>query len=140
MISPSIWALIIPVVLYVTFRAIKGNNTAIFVLSWFAGTYLIWIPVTLITDRISYVFYFYPTIGAICIGLALGLSRLSSIDGTRQTGKSGILITLLIPGLLMLHLAAFVILVPVSYWWKVPASAMLYDFARLFLKADKLPS
>jgi len=139
MISPSIWALIIPVVFYLIFRAIKGNNAAIFGLSWFTGTYLLWIPVSLITDRISYVYYFYPTIGAICIGVALGLSQLSDIGGTGQTGKLRKGAMLAIPGYLLLHLAAFVILVPVSFWWKVPVCVALYVYARRLLGADKSP-
>ena len=140
MISPSIWALIIPVVLYITFRAIKGNSVALFSLLWFASTYLIWIPVSLITDRISYIFYFYPTIGAICIGLALGLSQLSDIGRTRQTGRLRMMARLAIPGFLLLHLASFVILTPVSYWWKVPACVALYVLARRLLGAGKSPS
>jgi hypothetical protein len=139
MISPSIWALIIPVALYITFRAIKGNSVALFSLLWFASTYLIWIPVSLITDRISYIFYFYPTIGAICIGLALGLSQLSDIGRTGQTGKFRMMARLAIPGFLLLHLASFVILTPVSYWWKLPACVALYVLARLFLKTDESP-
>jgi len=140
MISPNLWALIVPVVFYLIFRAIKGNSAAIFGLLWFASTYLIWIPVSLITDRISFVFYFYPTIGAICIGLALGLSQLSDIGRTKQTGKLRMVTKLLIPFYLLLHLAAFVILAPVSPWWKVPACVALYVYARYFLGVGKSPS
>ena len=137
MISPSIWALIIPVVLYITFKAIKGSSIAIFSLSWFASTYLIWIPASLITDRISYIFYFYSTIGAICIGLALGLSQLSEIGGTGQRDRMRSIARLAIPVYLLLHLAAFVILTPVPYWWKVPSCLVLYVYARYFLGTDK---
>lgn len=140
MISPSIWALIIPVVLYITFRAIKGNNAAVFSLCWFTSTYLIWIPASLITDRISYIFYFYPTIGAICIGLALGLSQLSEIGRTGQTDRFRRIARLVIPIYLLLHLAAFIILTPVSYWWKLPSCVVLYILARRLLGADKSPS
>jgi predicted membrane-bound dolichyl-phosphate-mannose-protein mannosyltransferase len=140
MISPSIWALIIPVVLYITFRAIKGSSIAVFSISWFTSTYLIWIPASLITDRISYIFYFYPTIGAICIGLALGLSQLSEIGRTEQTNRFKKIARLAIPVYLLLHLAAFVILTPVPYWWKVPACVALYILARFFLSSDKSPS
>jgi len=140
MISPSIWALIIPVVFYITFRAIKGSSAAIFGLSWFTSTYLIWIPVSLITDRISYIFYFYPTIGAICIGLALGLSQLSEIGRTGQTGRFRRIARLAIPVYLLLHLAAFVMLAPVSYWWVVLSCVVLYVYARYLLGAGKSPS
>ncbi|MFH1640204.1 MAG: phospholipid carrier-dependent glycosyltransferase, partial [Chloroflexota bacterium] len=68
-ISFTIWALIIPTVIYLGFRAARGSRAGIFGLSWFICTYVIWIPLSIITDRISFVFYFYPTVGAICIGL-----------------------------------------------------------------------
>jgi len=140
MISPSIWALIIPVVFYIIFRAIKGSSAAIFGLSWFTTTYLIWIPVSLITDRISYIYYFYPTVGAISIGLALGLSQLSDIGRTGQTGRLSMVAKLAIPVYLLLHLTAFVILAPVPYWWKVPVGVALYVYARRFLGTGKSPS
>lgn len=140
MISPSIWALIIPVALYVTFRAIKGSNAALFSLSWFISTYLIWIPTSLITDRISYIFYFYPTIGAICIGLALGLSQLSEVGRTGQRDRLRSIARLAIPTYLLLHLAGFIILTPVPYWWKVPSCVALYLLARNLLGTDKSPS
>ncbi|MFC1901236.1 phospholipid carrier-dependent glycosyltransferase, partial [Chloroflexota bacterium] len=139
MISPTIWALIIPVVLYAAFRAVKGNNTAIFLLSWFTGTYLVWIPVSLLIDRISYVFYFYPAIGAICIGLALGLYRLSGTGGTTRKGLHGKTTEFVIPGYLLLHLVAFVILIPAVYAWKVPICIALYAVARYFLSRDDNP-
>ncbi len=140
MISPSIWVLIIPVVLYLIFRAIKGSNAAIFSLSWFIGTYLIWIPASLITGRISYVYYFYPAIGSICLGLALGLSRLSDTGSTGQTGKLRKAARLVMPCYLLLHLAAFAILVPVSYWWKVPVCIAVYVLARYVLGKGESPS
>ncbi len=137
MVSLSIWAVIIPVALYMMFKAAKGNGAALFGILWFASTYLIWIPVSLITDRISFIYYFYPTIGAICIGLALGLSQLSNIGATGQAGRLRWVTRLAIPGYLLLHLAAFVLLSPVSPWWKVPACAVLYAFARLSLGVGK---
>ena len=140
MISPSIWALIIPVVLYMTFRSIKGSGAAIFSLSWFAGTYLIWIPINLITDRISYIYYFYPTVGATCIGLGLGLSQLLDIGRTGQTGRLRRVAKMAVPVYLLLHLVAFVMLTPVFYWCKVSACIVLYVFARYFLNIGKSPS
>ena len=140
MISPSIWALIIPVVFYITFRSIKGSGAGIFGLSWFAGTYLIWIPINLITDRISYIYYFYPTVGAICIGLGLGLSQLLDIGRTGQTGRLRRVAKMAVPVYLLLHLAAFVMLTPVFYWWKVTACIVLYVFARHLLNTGKSTS
>jgi len=140
MISPSVWAVIIPAVFYLVFRAIKGSSAAIFGLSWFVATYLIWIPASLITDRISYIYYFYTAIGSICLGLALGLCQLNNISRSGQTSRLRKISRLVIPVYLLLHLAAFVILVPVSCWWKVPASVAAYVLARHVLAKGEFPS
>ena len=116
-ISLTVWALIIPSVLYMLFRATKGNNAGLFGISWFASTYLIWIPVSLITDRISYPYYFYPTIGAICIGLGLGLSQLLDVWKAKRSGKLKRVIISVISGYLLLHVGVFVILSPVFARW-----------------------
>ena len=116
-ISFTIWALIIPGVLYMVFRAVKGNSASIFGLSWFASTYLFWIPLSYITDRISFVYYFYPTVGAICIGLGLGLSQLLGVWKTRRSGKLRWAAMLGVSGYLLLHVVTFVILSPVFSPW-----------------------
>ncbi len=155
MISPTVWALIIPAVIYMGFKAIKGKDAAIFALAWFAGTYLFWIPADLVTDRISYVYYFYPAIGAICIGVAMGFSQISGMEGSGTQNPSlspsdfassygifdfakgrgrRVLSELLIPLYLLLSLGAFVILAPLSYWWKVPIAVIAYAGARIELR------
>lgn len=78
-ISYTVWALIIPAVIYMGYRLWKGNSAATFGVLWFIFTYVVWIPASIITDRVSFVFYFYPTIGAVCIGLGLAFSQLLNI-------------------------------------------------------------
>jgi dolichyl-phosphate-mannose--protein O-mannosyl transferase len=119
-ISFTIWILIIPSVLYMLFRAVKGCNASIFGVSWFVGSYLLWIPVSLITDRISFVYYFYPTVGAICIGLGLGLAQLINIWETKSAGKFSWIAILTVPVYLSLHIGVFIILSPLSIWGTVP--------------------
>ncbi len=75
-ISYTLWALIIPAIVYLAYRMWKGNSAATFAFWWIIFTYLTWVPASILTDRISFVFYFYPTIPAICIGLGLAFSRL----------------------------------------------------------------
>jgi predicted membrane-bound dolichyl-phosphate-mannose-protein mannosyltransferase len=116
-ISFTVWALIIPAVIYMVFRAKGGNNAAIFGLSWFAGTYLVWIPMSLITDRLSYVYYFYPTVGAICIGIGLGLSQLLHMGNNTGSIKLKRAMMSIVPGYLLLHVAVFVMLSPVFSQW-----------------------
>ncbi len=113
-ISFTIWALIIPTIAYFIYQAIwKKNSAAIFGLAWVAGTYLVYIPMYLLTDRVMFVFYFLPTVGAICLGIGMGLSQLLDIAKNRQKGKLRRAIMIAVPAYFLLHLATFVILAPV---------------------------
>jgi len=117
-ISPSIWALVVPTFAYLVYRAVRGSQAGLFGAAWFAGTYLVWIPISLITDRVSYIYYFYPTIGAVCLGLGLGLSRLLDFYRERGPGKLKKTALSLFIFYLAAHLACFVALSPVFpiYW------------------------
>ena len=118
-ISFTIWALIIPAVLYMAFRAAKGSTAGIFGISWFTCTYLSWIPMSLITDRVSFIYYFYPTMGAVCIGLGLGLSQLFGIWRKNKGGKLRWVAMLTAFTYLLLHVGVFVVLSPVFNWWAI---------------------
>jgi len=117
-ISPSVWALVIPTFGYMIYRAVKGSQAGLFGVAWFAGTYLVWIPLSLITDRVSYIYYFYPTIGAVCLGLGLGLSQLLDFYRRRQPGKLKKTVLALFVFYLSFHLACFICLSPLFpiYW------------------------
>jgi predicted membrane-bound dolichyl-phosphate-mannose-protein mannosyltransferase len=120
-ISFTIWALAIPTFAYMVWRAVKGSEAGLFGVAWFAGTFLLLIPLSIITDRVSYPYYFYPSVGAICIGLALGLSRLIDIFQSRSSGKLKWTALSVVIFILFLHLVSFFILSPL-----IPV-----DFARL---------
>lgn len=116
-ISFTVWALIIPVVVYMLFRARRRDQASIFALSWFAGTYLPWIPLSIITDRISFIYYFYPTIGAICIGIGLALYELWNVQSPRLNGKLPLITKSLVVAYILGHIAVFVMLSPVFAKW-----------------------
>jgi predicted membrane-bound dolichyl-phosphate-mannose-protein mannosyltransferase len=137
MISPTLWALILPAMAYITYRAIKGNTPALFPFSWFVATYLLWIPASLITDRVTYIFYFLPTIGAIAIAIAMGLFWLMEIAEARGKGKLRRLIRIAVLLYLLLHVIAFIVLVPVSPMLSVPLGLLLYLFTIRFLGMEK---
>jgi predicted membrane-bound dolichyl-phosphate-mannose-protein mannosyltransferase len=111
-ISFTIWAMIIPTFGYMIYRAVKGSDAALFGLAWFASTFLIWIPATLITNRVSYPYYFYPTIGAICLGLGMALSQLLDFYRSRRSGKLKITALVAFITFLALHLISFLIRSP----------------------------
>lgn len=113
-ISPTIWILIIPVVLYMIYRAVKGSEAGLFGFSWFFGLYLLWIPLSIITNRISFIFYFYPVIGAICLGLGMGLSEALGWAKIKAR-KIKIPVYAGVIAFLMLHFAFFALLSPVFF-------------------------
>lgn len=116
-LSYTIWALIIPAVVYMVYRAIRGSDAARFGLSWFAGTYLLWIPIVFITDRVTYTYYFYQSIGVICLGLGLVISDLLGLARTTRHRKLSIAITVLVILYLLGHFGVFVYLSPVFSRW-----------------------
>jgi dolichyl-phosphate-mannose-protein mannosyltransferase len=120
-VSFTIWAMIIPSFGYMVWRAVKRDEAGLFGVAWFTSTYLVWIPACLITDRVTYPYYFYPTIGAVCIGLGMALSQLFDFYRNRRSGK--LKKTALIGFIFFLsaHLLSFIILSPL-----VPV-----DFAKL---------
>jgi dolichyl-phosphate-mannose-protein mannosyltransferase len=133
MISPTLWVMIIPTLCFVVYKACKNNPAAVFALSWFALLYLIWIPASIIGDRISYIYYFYPAIGAVCMGLGMMASGLDNLSIIRQSRRWQKTAGLIIPLYLLLSLGAFVILSPISYWWKVPLCVAAYLFTRYYV-------
>ena len=110
-ISPTIWAISIPQAIFSGWQALKRNAAAVFSLGWFAATYLMWIPVSLITDRITYVFYFYPAVGAICLGVGVGATKL--FEWRPKLAVS------LIALFLLLHIGFFLALSPFTQWWPI---------------------
>ena len=97
-----------------------NSDAGIFGLCWFAATYLVWIPAVWITDRVTYPYYIYPTIGAICIGLGMGLEQLLHIFEVRQNGKLKWTAISIVMIFLLAHLAFFVLMSPLTYYWGGP--------------------
>jgi predicted membrane-bound dolichyl-phosphate-mannose-protein mannosyltransferase len=110
-VSPTVWGLMIPVVLYLIYRAVKRDDAGLFASAWFFGTFLLWIPISIITDRVSFAYYFYPTVGALCIGLGLAINQ---IMGWVQAKRLRIKIPVY-SGLgvyFLAHIASLVVLTP----------------------------
>jgi predicted membrane-bound dolichyl-phosphate-mannose-protein mannosyltransferase len=115
-VSFTVWGLIIPTAIYMTVKAVKKSDAGLFGILWFAGTYLVWIPLSLITNRVSFVFYFYPTVGAICLGLGVGLSQLIDFWQTAKSTKRGRAALAGVTFFLALHAAIFGIFWPLWDW------------------------
>lgn len=139
-ISWTIQLLIIPIFIYLIYKAIKGSNAARFALIWFVFCYLIWFPIDAITNRTTYVFYFLPTTGSVCIGIALAITDIvnkfkkrSAIYGRVTRGAKFMYVGI---GLyLALHLAIFIIFNPnfptiIKFW--LPPFAAFSTWANRF--------
>jgi dolichyl-phosphate-mannose--protein O-mannosyl transferase len=102
----------IPVVLYLIYRAVKYRDDAgLFAAAWFLGTFLLWIPISIVTDRVSFAYYFYPTVGALCIGLGMAINQ---IMGWVQTKRLRIRVPVYsgIGVYFAAHIASLVVLTP----------------------------
>jgi dolichyl-phosphate-mannose-protein mannosyltransferase len=76
LVSFSVWALSMPALLYMAFRTFKRDTAGLFGVVWYFATWVVWIPLSLVTNRVSFIFYFLPTVPAICLGIAMGLDYL----------------------------------------------------------------
>ena len=111
-ISFSIWFLIIPAFAYLIYRAKKRDEAGIFGLCWLIATYLIWIPIVLVTRRVTYIYYFYPAVGAVCLGIGIALSQLIDIFKHRQNGWSRWLALSIVIVVIAAHIVSFIVLAP----------------------------
>jgi hypothetical protein len=116
-ISPTIQILILPIIGYMIYKAIKKSKVAGFVLLWFLATYVVWIPLDIFTNRVTFVFYFLSTTPAICIGLGVAISDWLKYLKKRRTElgrlSTGVALSYSAIGLyLFLHLAIFIIFNP----------------------------
>ncbi len=113
-ISPTVWILIIPSLGYRVYEfAKKKTGAALFALLWFAATYLLWIPLVLVTDRQTYIFYFYPTLGAVCIAIGFAMARFWEVSSKGRFAQYRRLIRATIICYLVLHVLLFVVLTPI---------------------------
>jgi hypothetical protein len=115
--SIAMWPFIVPSICYMLYDYIRNrSNVSLFVLLWFTATYLIWIPVVIATDRITYLYYMYPVMGAISLAMGFALSKLWAVkvNGRFLLSHPGIntairrIIQVAIIGLMALHILFFI--------------------------------
>jgi predicted membrane-bound dolichyl-phosphate-mannose-protein mannosyltransferase len=119
-VSFTVEFLIVPVLIYMLYKAIRRSDAGVFGLCWFTATYLAWIPGVLLTNRVTYPYYIYPTIGAFCLGLGMGLNELIRLFEVRRTGKLRWVAISVVVLFLLAHLVFFALVSPLSYWWGTP--------------------
>lgn len=110
----AVWPLIIPSIVYLVYESIRNRfreyNIAFFLLCWLVGVYGLLVVLTLFTDRLSYEYYFYPAVPAVCLCIAWGFWRWWETARNRTATK-----VVFISGLtlyILASLAVFVIMSP----------------------------
>jgi hypothetical protein len=116
-ISPTIQILIIPIIIYMLYKAIKKSKVAGLVLLWFLATYVIWIPLDIISNRVTFLYYFLSTTPAICIGITIAITDWLNYLKKRRAATNrlttGVALSYSAIGLyLFLHLAIFIFFNP----------------------------
>ena len=116
-ISPTIQILIIMITIYMIYKAIKKSKVACLVLLWFLATYVIWIPLDIISNRVTFVYYFLSTTPAICIGITIAITDWLNYLKKRRTQlnrlTTGVALSYSAIGVyLALHLAIFIFFNP----------------------------
>jgi len=70
--NPLIVYLTLPTILYAGYLFFsRRDDLSLFTIAWFAGTYLPFVPMALLWNRIMYLFYFLNTIPSVCIAITL---------------------------------------------------------------------
>jgi dolichyl-phosphate-mannose--protein O-mannosyl transferase len=133
-ISSTLQILIVPAIGYMIFKAVRGSSVAGLVLLWFLTTYLIWIPLDIVSNRVTFVFYFLSTTPAICIGIGMGLAdvldalktrriRFGRITNGVKAAYAAVMLYLLV------HLAIFIVfnpaIPPIIKTWLPPFAGMV---------------
>jgi dolichyl-phosphate-mannose-protein mannosyltransferase len=112
-ISPNIWIMIIPVIIYMIRQALK-SKTSIMGLSWFAGIFLPICIMVIATKRVTFIYYYYPITGAICLGIGLLLAELYKYWKANSERRNGKFAIMLFAGILLSHAIVFILLSPVA--------------------------
>jgi len=110
-ISPTVWVLIIPSMCYMLYDYFRNKtDVSLFALLWFGSTYLLWIPLQLLTDRQTYLYYFYPSIGAVCLAISYATSRIWSMTSQQRCARYRFTLLVVVGGYVILHLLVFLVL------------------------------
>jgi dolichyl-phosphate-mannose-protein mannosyltransferase len=113
-VSFTITPFILPVVLYFFYQSLKKQPSALIGLLWFACNYLPWVVASVTIHRFTYIYYMYPVIIGLCIGLGIAIAQIVEYVKSSSTRWIYILGKALVSGYLVVYLAVFVILSPLA--------------------------
>jgi len=107
-ITPTIWILIIPSLVYMGYEwFFRRRKVALFVLLWFSSTFLPWVALSLLFDRVTYLYYFFPALASICLALGFAAQRIWINSGKAVNRVARWAPRLIVIAYLSLHVAIF---------------------------------
>jgi len=107
-VTPTIWILITPSLVYMGYQwFIRSRKVALFVLLWFAATFLPWVALSLAFDRVTYLYYFFPALASICVALGFAVQRIWANSGKAANRVARWAPRLVMLMYLSLHVALF---------------------------------
>jgi len=131
-ISYGWFALIIPLILFMR-KGTPKNNTIVFALFWFVGAWAAWIPLSILTDRITYSFYYLPTVPVLCLGTGLLVNgALNFAERPRNYDFRGF-VKGMIACFLFFHLVVFCLLIPNNLYISIPTAILVLAFSLDYL-------
>jgi len=111
----TLWGLIIPVMCYIIFEGIKQrwNSLCMFAFLWFVCGYLPWFIIYWAFDRVSYPFYFYTIVPAVCLAAGYAVCRIVSFSW----GQNSVIVrwSIMMPAILWMaaHFVMFFMMAPI---------------------------
>lgn len=76
LISTTVWIMIIPSIGYTAYEFLrKRSSFSLFVLLWFGVFFFFWMSIALIMQRVTYHYYVYPSLLAVCAAIGFALSE-----------------------------------------------------------------
>ncbi len=126
MINPSTWLAALASIPFGIWKWIKTKRSdVIFMICWIIGTWAIWIPISIITYRSSFIFYLLPTIGAFCMSAGLIAEQFMSKVVTSKAKSIRIINLIILIILVVGHMVSFCVMSPVKLWLSIPASVII---------------
>ena len=123
MLNPTTWIYSMALLPYGIYKWIKTKGSAfIFAVCWMIGTWAVWIPISIMTDRSSFLFYFLPTVGACCLIGALIIEELIKRMNKTASKTKQIIVKVILLILIVGHLTAFCVLSPDKLYISIPIS------------------
>lgn len=109
-ISLTVWIMIVPSMGYMVYQFIrKRTDFSLFILLWFAVTYFFWTVLTIAIDRVTYHYYFYPSLWAVCAAIGFALSEFWRKASERRFSKDSWGFRIAVIGFLGLHVLFFLL-------------------------------